>query len=204
ARPAVLYVRDVPVLWLPFIFQDMRRGRRSGILVPRFGVNDLVRSNPGYHRHISNVGYYVAINDYIDAQAALEWYASTSVAVNGQVQYRWLNQFINGSLSLTRMWETGSGSKSLRLAWNHQQQFNLRTRFSANIDYATSTRILQRNSANPDLVTATLRSAGTFSKQFSWGTFQTGGSRSQDLSNGTVTMQLPSVTLSPAPIDLSP
>ena len=24
ARPAVLYVADIPILWLPFIFQDMR------------------------------------------------------------------------------------------------------------------------------------------------------------------------------------
>jgi lipopolysaccharide assembly outer membrane protein LptD (OstA) len=26
ARPAVLYVSDVPILWLPFIFQDARPG----------------------------------------------------------------------------------------------------------------------------------------------------------------------------------
>src|SRR5205823_1735878 len=42
-RPAVLYIRDVPIMWLPFIFNDIRPGRRSGILVPRFGLNDLVR-----------------------------------------------------------------------------------------------------------------------------------------------------------------
>ena len=208
ARPAVLYVRDVPILWLPFIFQDMRRGRRSGILVPRFGINDLVRTNPGYKRHISNVGYYWAISDYLDTQASLDWYAGTSVALNGQIQYRWLNRFINGSGSLTRLWESGSetgpGSRALRLAWNHQQQFNLRTRLSANIDYATSSRIIQRNSTDPYLTTATLRSAGSFSKQFSWGTFNTGGSRSQDLSTGVVTLQLPSVAISPAPINLSP
>src|SRR5207302_427500 len=78
ARPAVLYVRDVPVLWLPFIFQDMRRGRRSGMLVPHFGINDLVRTNPRYHRHVSNIGYYVAINDYIDTQASLDWFAGQS------------------------------------------------------------------------------------------------------------------------------
>ena len=34
ARPVTLYVRDVPILWLPFIFQDMRPGRHSGILMP--------------------------------------------------------------------------------------------------------------------------------------------------------------------------
>src|SRR5207244_1215088 len=43
ARPAVLYIHDVPIMWLPFIFQDVRKGRRSGILVPRFGLSDIVR-----------------------------------------------------------------------------------------------------------------------------------------------------------------
>jgi small conductance mechanosensitive channel len=40
ARPAVLYIGEVPVMWLPFIFQDMRSGRRSGVLTPRFGVSE--------------------------------------------------------------------------------------------------------------------------------------------------------------------
>jgi len=66
ARPVVLYVRDVPVMWLPFIFQDIRKGRHSGILIPRFGLNDLVRTSRGYQRHITDFGYYFAINDYLD------------------------------------------------------------------------------------------------------------------------------------------
>src|SRR5467141_1555812 len=66
ARPAVLYVRDVPIMWLPFIFQDIRGGRRSGILFPHFGLNDLVRPTRRYSRHISDFGYYFALNDYID------------------------------------------------------------------------------------------------------------------------------------------
>src|SRR5512133_576963 len=40
ARPAVLYIADVPVMVLPFLFQDLRSGRRSGLLPPRFGVNE--------------------------------------------------------------------------------------------------------------------------------------------------------------------
>ena len=40
ARPAILYIKDIPVMWLPFLFSDMRPGRHSGILTPRFGVSD--------------------------------------------------------------------------------------------------------------------------------------------------------------------
>jgi hypothetical protein len=107
ARPAVLYVRDVPILWLPFIFQDIRPGRRSGILVPRFGINDVVRTNPGFRRHVSNVGYYIAINDYIDFQASLDWFAETSVTFDGETRYRWRDRFVRGGLAVARVFESG-------------------------------------------------------------------------------------------------
>ncbi|HEX4469655.1 MAG TPA: putative LPS assembly protein LptD, partial [Gemmatimonadaceae bacterium] len=67
ARPAVLYIRDIPVMWLPFLFSDMRPGRHSGILTPRFGVSDIIRTNPSYRRNVENIGYFWSINDYMDA-----------------------------------------------------------------------------------------------------------------------------------------
>jgi Tat protein translocase TatC len=202
ARPAILYVRDVPVLWLPFIFQDMRQGRRSGLLVPNFGINDLVRPNRGYHRHVSNLGYYVALNDYLDAEASLDWYAQTSVRINGQLRYRWLNRFVQGDLRVSRIYESG-GSQSSQLILSHNQQFNLRTRLNANINYATSARVLERNSVDPTLATASLTSAANFSKQYDWGSLSLGGSRNQDLSSGLITQTLPTLSLSPQPLNLS-
>src|SRR5574341_355680 len=202
ARPAILYVRDVPVLWLPFIFQDMRQGRRSGLLVPNFGINDLVRPNRGYHRHVSNLGYYVALSDYLDAEASMDWYAQSSIRLNGRLRYRWLDRFVQGDLSVSRIYENG-GSQSSQLILNHNQQFNQRTRLNASINYATSARVLERNSVDPTLATASLTSAANFSKQYPWGSVQLGGSRNQDLSSGVVTQTLPSLSVSPQPLNLS-
>ncbi len=207
ARPAVLYVRDVPVLWLPFMFQDMRIGRRSGILVPRFGINDLVRPSSGYKRHITNTGYYFAINDYMDFQTSIDWFSENFVALNGQFRYRWLNQFVTGNLALSRIFESGvdgvGGAKSMRLQWTHQQSFDQRTRLNASVDYATSARVVERNSVDPLLQTATLGSRINFNKQYDWGTVTVGGSRTQDLSNNTVSQTLPNLSISPVPINLS-
>jgi hypothetical protein len=206
ARPAVLYVRDVPVLWLPFIFQDVRPGRRSGILVPRFGFNDLVRPNEGYRRHVSNIGYYFAISRYLDFQTSLDWFDGNYLGVNGQFRYRWLNRFLSGGVSASWIFEDGledqPGGRSMRLQWNHLQSFNQRTRLTAAVDYATSARVVQQNSVDPFLQTATLSSRINFNKQFDWGTLSIGGSHSQDLSNGTVTQTLPTVSLTPSPIRL--
>src|SRR5574341_728649 len=202
ARPAILYVRDVPVLWLPFIFQDMRQGRRSGLLVPNFGLNDLVRPNRGYRRQLTNLGYYVAFNDYLDAQAWMDWYSGTSVQLTGRFRYRWLDRFVRGELSVSQLRES-TGSRSLQLLLSHDQQFNLRTRLNASINYLTSARVLERNSVDPALATAAVRSQANFSKQFDWGSLQLGGTRSQDLSSGVITHSLPSLGLSPQPINLS-
>ncbi|MES1259405.1 MAG: twin-arginine translocase subunit TatC, partial [Gemmatimonadota bacterium] len=102
ARPAVLYIRDVPVAWLPFIFQDTKRDRASGILIPRFGFNDIVRTNRTYNRTVSNVGYYWAPNDYIDATASLDWYANRYIQYTGHLNYRWLDRFVTGSITLSK------------------------------------------------------------------------------------------------------
>ena len=91
ARPVMLYVRDVPILWLPFIFQDMRPGRHSGILIPQFGINDLVRPTRRYNRQVTNLGYYWAPNDYLDLTGRLDWFA------NRYVQYG-----VDGAVPLAR------------------------------------------------------------------------------------------------------
>jgi Tat protein translocase TatC len=202
ARPAVLYVRDVPVLWLPFIFQDMRQGRRSGLLVPRFGLNDLVRPNRGYQRHVNNIGYYVALSDYMDIRASVDWWSGTLVQLNGQLSYRWLNRFIDGSLAASRIYES-EGSRSLQLTFNHNQRFDQRTNLSASINFATTASVLQRNSVDPRLATASLASNANFQKQFAWGTVSLGGTRRQDLSNGVVTQTLPTFSLTPRALNLS-
>jgi hypothetical protein len=118
ARPAVLYVRDVPVMWLPFIFQDGRPGRHSGILVPRIGINDIVRPSPGFRRQITNIGYYWAANDYFDLTTRFDWLDERYTALELFGQYRWLDRFMEGSLGLSRQWDA-SGSRSTGVRWNH-------------------------------------------------------------------------------------
>ena len=76
ARPAILYIGDVPVMWLPFLFQDIRSGRRSGIIAPNVGVSDIVRNSPSYRRNVEGLGYYFALNDYLDTQVSLDWRSS--------------------------------------------------------------------------------------------------------------------------------
>ena len=64
--------------------------------------------------------------------------------------------------------------------------------------------MLQQNSVDPSLATASLSSQLNFDKRFGWGTLNMGGSRSQDLSSGRIGMVFPRVTLTPSPVNITP
>jgi Tat protein translocase TatC len=201
ARPVTLYVRDVPILWLPFIFQDMRPGRRSGILIPQFGINDLVRPSSDYDRQVTNVGYYWAPNDYMDLTARLDWFANRYVQYGVTGQYRWLDRFLSGTLGFNEQREIGGGT-GLALRWDHRQTFDLSTSLNLNFNYASNTRVLRGNAIDPLQNTQQITSSLNFSKQYGWGTLTVGGNRRQDLTSRNVQQLLPALTLSPVPIGL--
>ncbi|MEK6610332.1 MAG: putative LPS assembly protein LptD [Gemmatimonadota bacterium] len=202
SRPAVLYVADVPILWLPFIFQDMRRGRRSGLMPPQFGINDIVRNSPQYQRHVTNLGYYWALSDYTDAQVSFDWYAQRFTTFSGRFRYRWLDRFMSGGLSLQELHEA-EGSSSRRIFWSHQQNFSLNSSLTASLDYASSSRIISRNSVDPLLAVATIDSRLQFQRRFDWGTLSIGGNRTQSLDKPLVTTNFPRMDFTPSPIALS-
>src|SRR5207245_1000009 len=204
ARPAVLYIRDVPILWLPFIFQDIRPGRRSGILVPRFGLNDLVRPTRSYQRHVANLGYYWVLGNYADLLLSGDWYASRYVSLRAQTHYRWLDRFLSGTFSYSRVDQLDAAAHSSRFGWQHQQSFSSRTRFNASIDYATSASVIQTNAVDPYVATAQLTSQVNFDKRFDWGTLNVGGSRSQNLANDLVNQNFPRLSLTPSPVNITP
>ena len=196
ARPVVLYVRDVPVLWLPFIFQDVRPGRRSGILIPQFGFNDLVRPTRSYNRQVTNVGYYWAPNDYMDLTGRLDWFANRYVQYGISGEYRWLNRFMSGTVGVNQQRQVGGGSGTT-LRWDHRQQFSLSSTLNFNINYASNSAVIRGNAIDPLQNTQQITSSLNYSKRLSWATLTIGGNRRQSLTDGVVQQLLPALTLSP-------
>lgn len=203
ARPAVLYIGEVPVMWLPFIFQDMRSGRRSGVLTPRFGVSELFRNSPTYRRHVENLGYYFALNDYMDAQVAVDWRSGARptegdpgwVRVNGELQYRWLDRFVTGRLAMFRH-DQRDGSSNTGLSWQHSQDFSQDTHFTTNINYVTNTFIQRTTTFNPAAVLATISSQANYQTRLGPAALSLGGDRSQHPGRNEVDQTFPVFSLS--------
>jgi hypothetical protein len=136
----------------------MRPGRHSGILIPSFGFNDLVRPTRSYNRQITNIGYYWAPNDYLDFTGRLDWYSNRYVQFGVGGQYNWLDRFMRGSVAYSRQQEIGGGS-SLALRWDHQQTFDLSTSLNFDINYASNTSIIRENAVDPLLNTQQITSS---------------------------------------------
>lgn len=200
AWPVVLYVSRVPVFWLPFFAADIRQGRRSGIIPPRFGLNDIVQSSGQTSRNITDFGYYWAISDYMDAQATVDWYSGNYTQLNGAFRYHFLKQFIRGSVVYSQSF--AEDGNNLRLRIGHDQELGLNTTFRASVNYVEDTRIFQDQSVNPTEQTQTIDSDIGFNHRFGFGNLQAAASRQQYLDNSRITTTLPRVNFSVSPVTL--
>ncbi len=201
ARPAVLYIRDVPILWLPFLFQDTKPGRRSGILPPQFGLNDIIRPTGRYNRQVTGAGYYWVPNEFIDLSARVNWYANRYFEWVVRTNYRWLDRFVQGDLEYSSRREP-EGARGYRIGWNHTQNFSLTTSLNARVDYASNTSIINRNAIDPLLTTQQVSSSLNLQRRFAWGSAALGGNRRQTLTDGAGQQTLPSLSISPKPFDI--
>ena len=208
-RPAVLYIADVPVLWLPFVFQDMRSGRRSGLLTPRFGVAELIRNSPGYRRSLENLGYYFNFGNYADASAWLDWRSGSRgdgfdpgwLRANAETRYRVIDRFIQGRFSAAYTAQR-NGDRNLALSVGHEQSFNQQRRLSANLNYVQNTTVQRQNQLNPNAVLGTIASQLNYQDRFGPTSFSLGGSRKQYPGRDQVDQDFPNLNLTTRTLSL--
>lgn len=210
ARPAVLYIGDVPVLWLPFIFQDMRRGRRSGIIPPQIGVSDIVRTNRSYRRTINNLGYYFALSDYMDATVTFDWRSANGgqlagdygwTKLNGEWRYRWLSRFLSGGIAASYS-KFSNGATSLGINWNHTQQFTPSTSLNANVNYSSNTTIIQQQAFTAAQALAAIASSVNLQQRLGSANISIGGTRNQYSGRKEVDQDFPNISVAAKPIGI--
>ena len=209
ARNVVMHIMGVPVFWLPFIFQDARTGRRSGILTPRFGLTELVRNSPFYRRTVENVGYYFALSDYYDFSASLDWRSSANASDidpgwtrwNSEMRYRWLDRFASGRIGAS-VHSLSNGSSNTQLSWSHNQDFSIRSHLTANLNFATSTAVQRQTALAPMAALATIGSQINYQRDLGPAQLSIGGSRRQYPGRPQVDLDFPNVNVTSKPLSL--
>ncbi len=210
ARPAILYIQDIPIMWFPFIFQDSRSGRHSGILTPQFGLTELLRNSPDYRRTIYNAGYYFALSDYYDAQVSMDWRSSAKATIDdpgwvwyhSTIRYKLLDRFLSGTISASEQ-ELSSGSSNFTLSWQHAQAFSLSSRLTMNLNYTSNTTVQRQTAINPIAPLSTILSQIGYSSEMGPFSLQVGGERRQYPGRPEIDDNLPTVSLTAKPINVT-
>ena len=208
ARPAVMYIADIPVFWLPFIFQDVRSGRRSGIIPPRIGVSDIVRNQSGYRRMVEDFGYYFAINDYLDAELTMDWRSGANptegdpgwVRFNNRARYAWQDRFLAGELGVSFQ-RLQDGSSNQQYSLNHRQEFSQRTKLTANVNYVTNTTVQRNTTFNPYAAVQTISSQMSFSTGRGPFSLSLGGTQQQYPGREAIDRTFPTLSITSKPIN---
>jgi hypothetical protein len=202
AWPVTLYINGVPIAWLPFFAQDIRPGRRSGFLPPRFGVNDIVSTSGNVNRQISDFGYYFAINEFMDSQLTVDWFSGQYTRLNGAFRYRDLKKYLRGNIRTS--YSFGDQGNTFELSANHQQELSPVTDIRLNANFIQNTRLFEERSFDPREQTQRITSDFGLNHRFPFAALSLSARRNQSLGTqrGRTELTLPDLRLSFSPLTL--
>jgi hypothetical protein len=165
--PAYLVIEDIPTpIAVPFGFFPNKKGQKSGILMPTYGESD----SRGFY--LENGGYYFALSDYVDLALRGGIYSRGSWALGAASNYNYKYHYsglINLAYAINVVSEKGlpnyQKNKDFRIQWTHTQSDKARpnSRFSANVNAASSTFNTYNPTSTQDYLTNTLSSNISYS-----------------------------------------
>ena len=149
-RPVLLYLGDIPVFYLPFFFNSIDPGRKSGFLMPDIEIGVGSQS-----RYIRGLDYYWAASDYWDVLFSSSYNERSRVnrttqqsvrASAGQsrnlqfganLRYK-LRYRLDGNLEYRRSDDIDSDAHFVTMRGNHRQTLNDRMSLNGTLDFASS------------------------------------------------------------------
>ena len=205
--PAYLEIEGIPIpLAIPFGFFPKPDTKVSGVIIPTFGEDQTL----GFY--LRGFGYYIGLNDYMDLTTTGSVFSKGSYELSESItylkRYKYRGNIVLSYGSHTYGLQGDPPTKDFNITWSHSQDPNANpgSTLSASVNAGTSS--FYRNSPGQNnynlqaLTQNNLRSSVNYSKTWAGTPFNMsiGLSHSQDLSNKTITLGLPSLNFSMASI----
>ncbi len=226
ARPVYLYLGNLPIFYLPFFFNSVDPGRKSGFLMPDIEIGLGTSS-----RYIRGLSYYWAASDYwdvlfssaynersrVDRTSVEDVLASTGQSRNIQlganlrykVRYR-----LDGNVEYRRSNDIDSDALFVTMRGSHRQTLSDRMTLNGTLDFASSDQAVRATNEFIDYDRSRQRqltSSLTFSRRGSLARTTVSLQRRQILEPGNdfvnqaiLSQTLPSLSLSFPLIRLAP
>lgn len=199
--PAYLVIEDVPTpIAIPFGFFPNKKGRHSGILLPRYGES----ANRGFF--FEDLGYYWGINDYIDMEFRGDIYTRGSWGIKNTTRYKKRYKY-DGSLGISYAYNKigqentpeFTSSRDFSVKWKHVQDPKARpnSKFSADVNFQSG-KYNQYNPVNTDdYLSNTFSSSISYSATLFQKVFLNANlTHSQNTNTHRIDMSLPDINIS--------
>jgi len=191
ARPVILRIRDMPIFVLPYFMFPIKRGRHSGILIPRVELGfDQDRG-----RFVRNLGYYWAPSDYFDGSLWGDYYENYRWIVNLQARYR-KRYLLSGQFGGSFTKQIDTGDQRWDLEGRHTQQIGQEGRLIVHADFVSDEDYRQDISDNLEKqLRRQLESDISYSTKWESMSMTVAAERRENLDTEVVTQSLPRLSL---------
>ncbi len=187
AKPVIMRVRNMPVFALPFFMFPIKRGRHSGILIPRVELG----FDQDKGRFVRNLGYYWAPNDYFDGTLWGDYYENLRWIINMQTRYR-KRYLLSGQFDGSFTREVDTGDERWDFEGRHTQEVGEQGRLIVHADFVSDEEYRQDTSDNLEKqLRRQLESDVSYSTRWESMSLTVAAERRENLDTETVTQSLP-------------
>ncbi|HOI15242.1 MAG TPA: LPS assembly protein LptD [Geobacteraceae bacterium] len=124
-RHAVFYIKDIPLLYLPYIVYPVKESRQSGFLLPRIGHS----TKKGFYLELP---YYLVVSPSQEATFYLDVMTNRGAGAGADYKYI-MRSGGHGELNAYLLYDTEENMTRGTLLAQHQQSFSPTLFFSADI-----------------------------------------------------------------------
>ncbi len=197
AAPVVLNLNSVPIAALPLAYFPLGKGRRSGLLTPKFGGDQV----QGFF--IKNAGVYWAINDYMDETVSSDLiegeegrFDNASVTSNTRYKVRYR---LDGNLEWKQyLSQFGAAGSGWEVNYAHTQELLQKpgkSTIKGSGSFVSSRTVRSDNAlTTSDVLNQTANANLQWQYRWDNSSFVLSGNQQQNLSTGLMTRKLPSAS----------
>lgn len=127
ARDISFHIDEIPLAYFPFGVFPNSRGRQSGFVIPRYEYSE------SRGRTLRNIGYYWAVNDYMDAEFTTDFFEKRGLLYKGAFRYTKkyrYNGYFRGEFTPVDL-STGDKRERWKVDYSHRHTISPNTQFSA-------------------------------------------------------------------------
>ncbi len=160
AQPVIMFIKDFPVLILPFWIFPATRERKSGFLTFKPGRNSLLGL------YLKNVTYYWAINNYTDFTFGFDLYERRGITILSDYEYKIFKK-LEGNINGTFTREINPKRERWSINAIHSQNMPFNIKMQAKADFISDqTYATDYSEYRPERLKSESYSFLTLSKNF--------------------------------------